>query len=145
MRTFGKTAIALAALICSVAASTEALADRDGHRGGYRGGHHGGYRGHHHGDGGHWSGSFVVGVPLYGPGYGYGYYGRPWRYAPAYPYGYPDPVVVIRERSEVPEIPSGPPPQQYWYYCASARGYYPYVGSCPEQWRAVPATPPASP
>ena len=47
--------------------------------------------------------------------------------------------------SEPSDQPSGPPPQQYWYYCDSARGYYPYVSNCPEQWRAVPATPPASP
>ena len=40
---------------------------------------------------------------------------------------------------------SGPPPQQFWYYCDSGRGYYPYVTSCPEPWRPVPATPPASP
>jgi len=30
-----------------------------------------------------------------------------------------------------------------WYYCDSAKGYYPYVNQCPEGWRSVPATPPA--
>jgi hypothetical protein len=40
---------------------------------------------------------------------------------------------------------SGPAPQQYWYYCDSARTYYPYVSSCPEGWRAVPATPSGTP
>ena len=29
-----------------------------------------------------------------------------------------------------------------WYYCESAKGYYPYVAECKEEWRAVPATPP---
>lgn len=32
-----------------------------------------------------------------------------------------------------------------WYYCDSVRAYYPYVQSCAEAWRAVPATPPPSP
>ncbi len=35
-----------------------------------------------------------------------------------------------------------PAPVQYWYYCASANAYYPYVPSCPTGWQAVPATPP---
>lgn len=33
-----------------------------------------------------------------------------------------------------------PPPQpqnRYWYYCASARQYYPYVNYCPEGWQQV--------
>ena len=25
----------------------------------------------------------------------------------------------------------------YWYYCGSARAYYPYVGACPEGWTPV--------
>lgn len=29
-----------------------------------------------------------------------------------------------------------------WYYCASAKGYYPYVADCKEGWRPVPAVPP---
>lgn len=38
----------------------------------------------------------------------------------------------------------GPAPavQQYWYFCAAANAYYPYVASCPDGWQAVPATPP---
>lgn len=32
-----------------------------------------------------------------------------------------------------------PPPERMWYYCESAGAYYPYVGVCPEGWRAVPA------
>lgn len=35
------------------------------------------------------------------------------------------------------------PVQQYWYFCAAANAYYPYVSSCPSGWQAVPATPPA--
>ncbi|HTP62740.1 MAG TPA: DUF6515 family protein [Burkholderiales bacterium] len=29
-----------------------------------------------------------------------------------------------------------------WFYCESAKGYYPYVSECKEGWRQVPATPP---
>ena len=36
----------------------------------------------------------------------------------------------------------GGTPSGMWYYCESARAYYPYVNECREAWRAVPATPP---
>lgn len=29
-----------------------------------------------------------------------------------------------------------------WYYCESATAYYPYVATCAEGWKLVPATPP---
>jgi hypothetical protein len=29
-----------------------------------------------------------------------------------------------------------------WYYCESSKSYYPYVSSCSEGWRSVPASPP---
>jgi hypothetical protein len=41
--------------------------------------------------------------------------------------------------------PAGAPSQTAggtWYYCDSARAYYPYVAECKEPWRPVPATPP---
>jgi hypothetical protein len=28
-------------------------------------------------------------------------------------------------------------PQQWWYWCQSAQGYYPYVSTCSEGWRRV--------
>lgn len=49
---------------------------------------------------------------------------------------------------------SAPPPPQaapaapaqpgagVWYYCESAKAYYPYASSCAEGWRTVPAAPP---
>jgi len=37
---------------------------------------------------------------------------------------------------------AAPAPAGNWYYCDSAKSYYPYVSQCPEGWRAVPATPP---
>jgi hypothetical protein len=30
------------------------------------------------------------------------------------------------------------PPQSYWYYCPSARAYYPTAPTCPEPWIKVP-------
>jgi len=41
--------------------------------------------------------------------------------------------------------PAAPSPQStggMWYYCESARAYYPYVPECKEGWRPVPANPP---
>jgi len=39
--------------------------------------------------------------------------------------------------------PPGPP--RLWYYCDSAKSYYPYVPTCPSGWRAVPASPAGTP
>ncbi len=74
--------------------------------------------------------------PFYAPCYAYPPYYGGYYYPPAY---YPPPVVV-----------SPPPPpvyiekeqaSQYWYYCADARKYYPYVKSCPSGWmKVVPQT-----
>jgi hypothetical protein len=36
----------------------------------------------------------------------------------------------------------GQPAAGTWYYCESAKSYYPYVSSCAEGWRSVPASPP---
>ena len=41
--------------------------------------------------------------------------------------GYPAPV----DPFPAPSVP------QYWYYCASANAYYPYVAQCPEGWQTV--------
>jgi hypothetical protein len=58
-----------------------------------------------------------------GPDYWY------WYPAPVY-YDYPPAVYIA---------PPGPAPQPTWYYCDSAKGYYPYVRSCASGWRAVAA------
>jgi hypothetical protein len=41
-----------------------------------------------------------------------------------------------------PPQPQGLAPPQYWYYCDNPAGYYPYVQTCPSQFRPVPAVPP---
>ena len=75
-----------------------------------------------------------------------------WYFYPAPVYPYPDPytppVTIINQQP--PAVPQGnalgqpqsPPPAQFWYYCDSVNGYYPYVPNCPEEWRPVPAQPP---
>jgi hypothetical protein len=69
-----------------------------------------------------------------------------------------DPPVVVQQPmppafvvQQVPLAPPAPPvqatasPTAQYYYCESARGFYPYVASCPSGWKQVPATPPDSP
>lgn len=60
-----------------------------------------------------------------------------------YPYLAPQRPVIIEQHSD-PVLVVPPQAAQNWYYCDSARAYYPHVQSCPEGWRAVPATPPAA-
>jgi hypothetical protein len=102
-----------------------------------------------HGDGGnHWRGgvylNFGVPFPYYwGPRY---YYGPPVYYAapPAYYYGAPavvapsSPPVYVERYDSVPAAPQSQPPATWWYWCASANGYFPYVKECPGGWQRVP-------
>jgi hypothetical protein len=37
------------------------------------------------------------------------------------------------------------PDDEYWYWCPSARAYYPWVQTCDAPWEPVPATPPPPP
>lgn len=52
----------------------------------------------------------------------------------------PPRVVVV----PAPSVGSSEPPAAgvFYYYCDSARAYYPYVAQCPEGWRVLPTTPP---
>lgn len=74
-----------------------------------------------------------------------------WYFYPGPVYPYPDPYTppVINQQPQVMEPQSNipiPPQQtaQTWYYCDSANSYYPYVPSCAEGWKTVPAQPPQS-
>ncbi|MDP3439210.1 MAG: hypothetical protein U0989_18825 [Azonexus sp.] len=59
-------------------------------------------------------------------------------------YPYPPQVIVVPaapppvyiEQREVP-VEAAPAVQQYWYYCGSSQGYYPYVKECPDGWQKV--------
>lgn len=75
-----------------------------------------------------------------------GYYG-PWPYYPPY---YSAPMVVTVPASPQTYVEQAPAPAQaapaapqpgYWYYCADARAYYPYVKECPSGWQRVPPQP----
>jgi hypothetical protein len=87
----------------------------------------------------------VIGVgPWWGPRF-YPYYASPypyyWPYYYPY-YAYPGPVVVreptvyVQQSAPVEPAPA-PEPSAYWYYCQSAKAYYPNVPSCPEAWIKV--------
>jgi len=107
--------------------------------------------------GGHyWGGSpgwWGLGLGLgLGIGLDSAYFGNPYIDYPYPSYYYPEspPVVIIGPPSQIisPDgttvvTPTNPPPVANWYYCDSAKGYYPYVTQCPEPWRVVPAIPPA--
>ena len=84
-----------------------------------------------------WRGGVFVGVGPYW-GWPYPYY---WYPPPPY-YYYRPPTVIVTEPPVYVERPDPPPapaaPTAYWYYCMSAKGYYPTVPSCPEEWVKVP-------
>lgn len=158
MKTIKTISLVLALSTMTALAPLSANADRgdDGRHDGRRHdgrGHddgrrwHGDIREFHHRDLPHWRGGhwhhgvhdgrlgwwWVVGSLWY-------FYPRPFY---PYPDPYTPPVVIIPQTS--PVVPGPAPQAQNWYYCPSANGYYPYVPSCPEGWRMVPATPPGVP
>lgn len=64
-----------------------------------------------------------------------------WYYPPPY-YVYSPPAVIVEEPPIYVQQPAPPPaPQSYWYYCVSAKAYYPTVQTCPEAWVKVPPRP----
>jgi len=148
--------VGLAVIGASLSLSV-AAADHVGGRvggGGHAGAHvtpgGGGGRASH--DGGHWHGS---GWGWWGLGLGLGlgleaaYQGYPYYVYPYYPYA--PPAVIIDQPAPLllPEgptvvVPPSPPATANWYYCDSAKRYYPYVTQCPEPWRLVPAVPPGA-
>ena len=72
------------------------------------------------------------------------YTGGPGNYVVVDP---PATVMVEQPAAGVPAPAAAPsaPPQASgtWYYCESAKAYYPYVAECKEGWRPVAATPPS--
>jgi hypothetical protein len=84
-----------------------------------------------------------VGVGVYfGPYWGPG----PWYYSPP-PYYYrpevvvvpaPQPMVYVEQAQGAASAETAPRAgEQYWYYCAASKGYYPYVKECPGGWQKV--------
>lgn len=119
--------------------------------GAWRGGGGGWHGGGWHGGGGGWRGGWwgpgvFIGAGLAASPWWYPYYGYPYPYAYPYPYGYPAySPPVMAESSPQTYIQQEPPAQQYWYYCQSPQGYYPYVSECPGGWQQVAPQPPPPP
>ncbi len=65
----------------------------------------------------HWGASPIY--PPYSHGYGHSHYPR-------------ETVIIEREPPVYVEKA-----KDYWYYCPSPAGYYPYVQNCPQQWVTV--------
>jgi hypothetical protein len=114
--------VAVSLLTIALLLVPAALSSAMGHGGG---GHGGGHGGSHQGSPGHFHGH-GHGVIVAGP-----WWGGPWWWAYP-PYYYPPQVVVEPAPVIVGE------PQSYWYYCPSAKAYYPTAPTCPEVWIKVP-------
>jgi len=91
-----------------------------------RSGFHGGFHGHHGFHPGSRTRVFIGPGLWIGPGWG------PYWYPPYYPPVYTTPVIT-----EPPTYIEQSPAPSYWYYCESAREYYPYVQQCPGGWLTV--------
>jgi len=116
------SALAMVSCAALLLAAMDGAAARGGGGHSSGGASHSGSHSHHNHH--HFRSSFFVG------------FGAPLFWGPSYYYapGYYEPLPVYIEQNSVsPEQGS-----QYWYYCPSARTYYPYVGDCPEGWQRVP-------
>jgi hypothetical protein len=151
----------LAVPLLTVLGSSNALADP------YRHGHWGGDIHHFHDRdfgrwrAGHWYHGWNGGRYTWWWIAGGTWYPYPAPVRP-YPDPYQPPVVVVQQPQQQPPqyvqqsdpdanvtstapLPSAPAPSsatQYWYYCASPSGYYPYIAQCQGGWQKVPASPP---
>ena len=84
----------------------------------------------HHGS--HVRFGVFVGGPVWYP-----YYGYPYPYYPyPYPY-YPPAVATPAPQTNYVEQGDTESAQDYWYYCAESKTYYPYVKECPAGWQRV--------
>jgi hypothetical protein len=135
MKFLGTAAILLAALGMAVPDDASARGRSGGRGFSQSGGHVGsGHAGHAHHARPHFATRVFIAAPILAVP---AFYPRPYYYAPAPVYYQPAPVYIE-------QYPSAP--QSYWYYCAPARAYYPYVGECPGGWqRVVPHNNPPPP
>lgn len=110
------------------AASTPTFAHSGGGGGGGKG-HSGG----HHVSGAHSGGQHIGGRRV-----GIGVIVAAPAFYPPLPYYPPDalapsgPPVYIEQGTSTQDRPAG-----YWYYCADAKAYYPYVNECAVPWQPV--------
>jgi hypothetical protein len=76
--------------------------------------------------------------PYYGYPYSYYYYPYPY-YVYTPPPVYAEPPVYVQQQPAPPTPPAPAAPEEgYWYYCPSAREYYPTAPTCSEAWIKVP-------
>jgi hypothetical protein len=107
-----------------------------GHSGGGGKGHSGGH--HSGGSHSHHSGGSFVGFGAIVAGPAFWYYPPPY-YPPDAVTPYVPPVYIEQDNAlSAPDLPVG-----YWYYCAEAQAYYPYVKECAGTWQAVAPQSPA--
>jgi hypothetical protein len=137
-------AITLCALLFVAATAAPGRAWH-GH-GGFHHGFHDRFRSHVFiGVGPWWGPAYGWADPWWGPGYGWvGPWYTPYPYAWYGPGPYPYPSVLVDQpQMYIQQQPpaSAPAKAGFWYYCASAKQYYPNVGTCPEAWIKVPPAP----
>lgn len=115
-----KTWRVIGALILACGLSSSGLALADG-------------RSHHHRHG-HSHSHLGIGLGFH--------FGSPFYYPPPYYYPYP-PVVVVPAPAPPPVYIEQAPvtAENYWYYCYSPEGYYPYVKECAGGWHQVEPQP----
>ena len=101
---------------------------------------------HHHRPAVHARVFVGVGPAVWWGPYPYWYYPPPYAvYAPPVVYAPPPAPVVVQEappmyiQQQAP--PTAPAAEQFWYFCQSARSYYPTVANCPEAWVRVAPRP----
>ena len=90
--------------------------------------------------GGYYGGPYRGSVGVYiGPTWGPAYYPRPYYYSspPVVVLPAPQPQVYIEQAPASIELAPAPVEQQYWYYCAASKSYYPYVKECRAGWQKV--------
>ena len=132
-RTVAVSLLTVAILLLPAALSSAMGHGGGGHGGGNGGGHGGGHHGSNHGSHGHFHGHGVI---VAGP-FWWGPWWDPW-------WGYPpyyQPQVIVQPAPIYTDSPAPPEsywPESYWYYCPSAKAYYPTVPTCPEVWIKVP-------
>jgi hypothetical protein len=163
MKTLKAAAVALAVVLGLAAVMEPAFAGGRHHRGGPHGsvgvwgpgwwGGWGGWGWRGAWGPGWWGPAWGPGAwgPGWGPGWGSGWGGGGvWVTSPPQVVVVPQEPRIFVERDEVPaSAPAAPPAAapsrpQWWYWCASANAYYPYVSTCSEGWQRVtpqPVTP----
>lgn len=95
---------------------------------------------------GHGGGHVGIGVVIGGPAWGWPYY-PPGYYAPNYYPAYPPTVIIQSPPVYIEQGAAAAAPAEatgnYWYYCNSPQGYYPYIKECLAGWqKVVPQIPP---